>query len=136
MSGKNEIKVGSKVRIKKGACGEGYTFTVTSIELDPDERPQVYGPNYGPVWGSEVELVSPASEMMMPTTTAPANLDELLQAIRAGRYSDRDMTRLPTFGGEPPADTSGVWSWDEARLLTQTASGDLRIVPRTSLTDE
>src|SRR5690606_24912295 len=60
----------------------------------------------------------------------PTNLEELLQAIRDGRYSEREMSDLPTFGGEPPADTSGVWSWDETRILTQTASGDLRIVPR------
>lgn len=68
--------------------------------------------------------------MTTDTQTQPTNLDELLTAIRAGRYTDAEMTRLPTFGGTAPADTSGVWSWDETRLLTQSASGDLRIVRR------
>lgn len=36
---------------------------------------------------------------------------------------------LPTFGGEAPADTRGVWSWDEAGLLVGDG-GDWRILPR------
>tara|TARA_R110000868_G_scaffold12045_1_gene58478 strand:- start:42 stop:488 length:447 start_codon:yes stop_codon:yes gene_type:complete len=28
-----------------------------------------------------------------------------------------DLAGLPTFGGTEPADTSGIWSWDETRLL-------------------
>ena len=39
-------------------------------------------------------------------------------------------TDLPTFGGAEPADTSGVWSWDETRLLEGTCAADLEIVDR------
>ena len=42
------------------------------------------------------------------------------------RMGSVDMTDLPTFGGEAPADTSGIWSWDETRLLVE----DMRIVKR------
>ncbi len=36
----------------------------------------------------------------------------------------------PTFGGEAPADTSKVWSWDEERLLVGTCAHDLEIIDR------
>jgi hypothetical protein len=29
-----------------------------------------------------------------------------------------DLTGLPTFGGEQPSDTQGIFSWDEENLLT------------------
>lgn len=75
--------------------------------------------------------------------TAPATLDHLLEAIRAGRYDEptedapagdqwdgqNTMTSLPTFGGEPHG-AAGVWSWDEARLLIGTGRDDMRIVSR------
>jgi hypothetical protein len=37
---------------------------------------------------------------------------------------------LPTYGGEEPVDTLGVWSWDKTRLLVGACSDDLEIVPR------
>ncbi len=45
-------------------------------------------------------------------------------------HGDRDWTSLPTFGGEEPDDTSGVWSWDETRVITGTCADDLKIAPR------
>ena len=71
-------------------------------------------------------------------TMNPQNLDELLEAVRAGRYSDDAMTDLPTFGGEEPHDTSrspdglggAIWSWDAKRLLVGTCGEDLRIIRR------
>lgn len=41
-----------------------------------------------------------------------------------------DMTSLPTFGGEEPADTQGVYSWDTKRLLTDDGDGGYEIVER------
>jgi len=77
------------------------------------------------------------------------NLDELLAALRAAEAAARvlaestgsepveiDIDNLPVFGGETPANTAGVWSWDETRLLvgacigTGEFSDDLRIVAR------
>ncbi len=46
---------------------------------------------------------------------------------------DRDgawCTNLPTFGGEEPANTAEIWSWDETRLLMGTCADDLEIVDR------
>lgn len=50
------------------------------------------------------------------------NLGELLQylnTLSAEEIECRgdDMASLPTFGGEAPADTAKVWSWDTASLL-------------------
>jgi hypothetical protein len=65
------------------------------------------------------------------------SLDALLAILSgpAGReLPERGWTRLPTFGGEEPERTTGVWSWDADRLLVGTCSTDLRIVrrPRTN----
>ncbi len=62
-------------------------------------------------------------------------LDELRDALLAGdaRFCDRHLdwdTDLPTFGGEAPEDTTGVWSWDEDRVLWGTCADDLRILDR------
>ena len=62
-----------------------------------------------------------------------ANLDELLTAVRTltpGADRDRIMTELPTFGGNTPKDTAGIWSWDEDSLLVGEGTDDLEIVPR------
>ena len=40
-----------------------------------------------------------------------------------------DMTHLPTFGGQEPADTAGIFSWDEKHFLVQKSDG-WRLVPR------
>jgi hypothetical protein len=44
--------------------------------------------------------------------------------------SDRQLSMMPTFGGEEPEDTSEVWSWDEYNLLIGCGVDDLKIVPR------
>lgn len=59
----SEIKAGDTVRIKRGICGEGYTFVVASVH--PGHVPghpgiygaQVYGQNYGPVLACNVTVV-------------------------------------------------------------------------------
>ena len=67
------------------------------------------------------------------------NLKELLAKLREmtpAELNDVDMTSLPTFGGEEPKDTAGVWSWDEKNLLvgddvgTGNFAGDFKIVSR------
>lgn len=50
----------------------------------------------------------------------PSTLD------RFGQWS----SDLPTFGGEEPDDTEGVWSWDEKRLIVGSFAGDLEIIER------
>lgn len=67
------------------------------------------------------------------TTTTIRNLDALLNALRSGEIGEREYdawTSLPTFGGDEPADTTGVWSWDADRLLVGEGRADLQIVPR------
>lgn len=62
-----------------------------------------------------------------------ASLDALL-ALLVGPVGqdlpEREWTRLPTFGGDEPERTTGVWSWDADRLLVGSCSTDLRIVRR------
>jgi hypothetical protein len=74
----------------------------------------------------------------------PATLKELRDALLAGRYDEpsddsdggdlwenhNTTTELPTFGGEEPSDTNGVWSWDETHLLIGEGGDDFVIVPR------
>lgn len=76
------------------------------------------------------------------TTTPPLTLaalyDLLLNATDAEwtaanlpwAHGERDWTSLPVFGGDEPCDTSGIWSWDETRVITGTCAGDLEIVSR------
>lgn len=56
------------------------------------------------------------------------NLQELLELLKEGASFKMDM--LPTFGGRVPRSTTGVWSWDEKRLLVGEGINDLRIVSR------
>lgn len=60
--------------------------------------------------------------------TALENIDDL--GITTADVWGVDETSLPTFGGEEPEDTHGVWSWDETRLLVGTCFSEIEIVPR------
>lgn len=68
---------------------------------------------------------------------SPTTLEEL-QALMVvldpsvcdRRFAEYWSTELPTFGGDEPDSTFGVWSWDEARLLVGTCVDDLIIVAR------
>jgi len=66
----------------------------------------------------------------MSKSTTAANLDDLIESVRAGEYTDRQMTDLPTYGGEEPESTEGVWSWDATRLLIGACPDDFHIVDR------
>lgn len=63
--------------------------------------------------------------------TSLADLATVLRSY-APADTDRtiDWTSLPTYGGQAPADTQGVWSWDEDALLVGTCADDLTIVRR------
>lgn len=44
-----------------------------------------------------------------------------------------DLCALPTFGGDEPNDTAGVWSWDAKRLLVgEGRCAEWRIIERTA----
>ena len=70
------------------------------------------------------------------------NLDKLFELMVAANtetwadaglptaHGDPDWTGLPTFGGEAPDDTRGIWSWDETRLIVGTCADDLEIMER------
>lgn len=63
------------------------------------------------------------------------SLDALLAVLVVTDTSEQSQhdgqlwTKLPTYGGEEPRSTHGVWSWDETRLLVTDYAG-LRIVRR------
>ncbi len=42
----------------------------------------------------------------------------------------RSVSECPSFGGDEPEDTAGVWSWDETHLLVGEGWGGLEIVAR------
>ena len=47
-----------------------------------------------------------------------------------------DLCSLPNFGGEWPADTLGVWSWDEDHVLVGTCIEDMKIEAREEVPQE
>ena len=57
----------------------------------------------------------------------PMNLSELCEMMKAGQFTEREMCELPTFGGEEPSNTEGIWSWDKARMIVGTCADDFRI---------
>lgn len=76
------------------------------------------------------------------TGCTPSSLEELasiltdhalriIAAEAAGEAppAELDLSDLPTFGGDEPLDTLGVWSWDADSLLVGDGS-DFLIVPR------
>lgn len=66
----------------------------------------------------------------MNTNETVTNLENLLSMLQNGEIDERQMTELPTFGGEEPDSTIGVWSWDEHRMLVGTCVEDYEIVSR------
>lgn len=90
-------------------------------------------------WEDEPEIYASTVERVMrahPWVATPTTLDDLLDAMRShadwsGCEHDsdgrQDWTELPTYGGEAPDDTSGVWSWDVDRLLVNSLDS-LRVV--------
>jgi hypothetical protein len=79
---------------------------------------------------------------------AASNLTELLVALNTagdeikrlqadgedagaliGDYG-RSVPECPTFGGDEPEDTAGMWSWDEDHLLVGEGWGNCQIVAR------
>ena len=70
-------------------------------------------------------------------------LDQLFDVLRSNPTADEaealglptahgecDWTSLPTFGGDEPADTREVWSWDAGRMIVGSCAGDITIVDR------
>ena len=41
-----------------------------------------------------------------------------------------DVCDLPTFGGDEPDDTTGIWSWDEADIMVSWGDGEFIIDSR------
>ena len=56
------------------------------------------------------------------------NLNELMEEMKANE--DLKWDDLPTFGGEEPEDTTGIWSWDEKNVLVGECAYDLEIITR------
>lgn len=72
--------------------------------------------------------------MERKATITITNLDDLFCAMKAGDTNTMDgdefSADLPTFGGDEPADTREVWSWDATRMIVGTCADDLAIVSR------
>ena len=112
-------------------------------ESDPIEGPRN---DVSPQEAREIILEDPALIYVdVAPLPAPATLDELYQVLLedegTAQYADLhslprnggegiDWSSLPTFGGEPPADTQGVWSWDADRMIVGRSHNELRLVRR------
>ena len=64
------------------------------------------------------------------TGVRPASLDALRLLLQRDAEEHIDWTDLPTFGGEQPACTVQVWSWDAESLLVGDCADSLEIVAR------
>lgn len=103
-----------------------------------------------PGWGLHLEGEDYPRETIL-RETAVQSLDDLLTVLReddgTDEYAERhglpthpaergiDWTSLPTFGGATPADTHGIWSWDETRLLVGESQNEIDLVPRAEWED-
>lgn len=72
--------------------------------------------------------VAPAADgeiVVRELPPAPTTLGQLRDYLLAGTWwegapaahGEIDWASLPTFGGDAPADTAGIWSWDATHLL-------------------
>jgi len=57
------------------------------------------------------------------------SLDDLLQVVQNYEIDDRQMVELPTFGGDEPPSTVGIWSWDTTRMMVGEGD-DINIIKR------
>lgn len=118
-------------------------------DWDGDEGDAVFEPSYNDIqnngyyivdiedieeingdWGYNAASLKDALGFTMPTS-----LEGLQSAMENNEpcildHHDQWSANLPTFGGEAPKDTTGIWSWDETRLLIGTCADDLEIVDR------
>jgi hypothetical protein len=83
-----------------------------------------------------ITTVQTLDELLTVLQAAPASDDSGVQMEFARAHGLRDahglidMASLPTFGGDEPRSTNGVWSWDATRLLVGESAADLTIVSR------
>jgi hypothetical protein len=85
--------------------------------------------------GEEVAVMLWCGGFQTRLPASPTSLEGLVDAINChnpwlARHFGIDWSSLPTFGGETPKDLTGIWSWDESRLLVGSSHRDLEIVPR------
>jgi hypothetical protein len=70
------------------------------------------------------EALTWASSALEEAIKGVNSLDELAELLtQAAEVGVEVNFDLPTFGGEEPADTDGVWSWDADRLLVHGRDG-------------
>jgi hypothetical protein len=69
----------------------------------------------------------------MRAALQPATLDELAEMMRDGQVFRFDDGTLPTFGGDEPTDTCGVWSWDATRAIVGNCRSNIEIITRAEL---
>lgn len=80
----------------------------------------------------ELDSVTPSEvEAYLLAASSLDNLAERLNVCASGGLAvDHVSASLPTLGGDEPRDTTGVYSWDETRLLTFNSNGRWRVEPR------
>lgn len=102
------------------------------LEVFGEHRPATYIARIEYVLDAVESAAKEAREAVGLNALADA-LNDLTEACRdAGRDCEQvlDWHRLPTFGGDEPKDTAGVWSWDRDRLLVRASDGTYYSEPR------
>ncbi len=62
------------------------------------------------------------------------SLEDVLRIMTNPNYENEDFTDMPTFGGDAPSDTIGIWSLDKTRIIVGSSSDDFEIKDRDYLT--
>lgn len=57
-------------------------------------------------------------------------VDECMGAMSEQDRANVDLTMLPTYGGDAPRQTYGVWSWDAGSVLVGDGPGYWQIISR------
>jgi len=123
-----EIRLSSGETVLVALCREHAT------EFDPDpagpgtEKTTMRTTEERVAYEKRHGLISATQDL--ETKWAVADLDDLLEAMRSRSPRLPLWDNLPTFGGEEPANTQGVWSWDKECLIVGTCADDLSIVDR------
>lgn len=81
------------------------------------------------------ETIADAVDYEIP---APSTLEELMERMQANacwndapvKQGGLDWSSLPTFGGDDPIDTAGIWSWDADSFLIGENADSLQIIDR------
>src|SRR5690554_865194 len=101
---------------RDGSCIVHTGHEVVIVDQDSLITADDYASRYASVLEHGTEDAAWFYELLGSDSALPANtLEDLYWSLQVASKFD-SLDGLPTYGGEEPLDTSGVWSWDETSL--------------------